>query len=437
MKLNFKSSEALMEISKKLMPGGVSSPVRSFSSVGGGAFVARSGDGAYLYDVDGNKFIDLVCSWGPLIHGHNHPAIQSAVDEVLKRGTSFGVTSEPEIALCEKIVQFVPSVEMLRLVNSGTEACMSSIRLARAVTGRDMIIKIEGHYHGHSDHFLVSAGSGLATLGTTSSKGVPKAQSQTTLVIPFNSVEAVERAFAEFGNQIAGVILEVVSGNMGVVKPNLEFLSRLREKCDEYESLLIFDEVMTGFRLSKSGAQGMYPVRPDLTCFGKVIGGGFPVAAYGGRQELMEWVAPLGPMYQAGTLSGNPVGSAAGLASLEIIEKNPDHFYQSLDSAGSEWKSRLEAHIAHHSYPVSVAQEGSMLSIFFRPECPKDFREAQDVDLARFRMFFWALLEEGVYYPPSAFESCFISAAHDEPIMERVAEASLRALDHSFSKVKS
>jgi glutamate-1-semialdehyde 2,1-aminomutase len=433
-KLNFTHSNRLNESARSVMPGGVSSPVRSFNSVGGSPFVARSGKGAFIQDVDGNEYIDLVGSWGPLIHGHSHPTILEAVREELSRGSSYGITCESEIKLCQKIVEAVPSVEMIRLVNSGTEACMSAIRLARAATGRELIVKFEGHYHGHADPFLVAAGSGLATLGTSSSDGVPEAQVKSTICLPFNSVESLELAFQKYGDRIAAVILEVVSGNMGVILPEMEFLQSLRKLCDQSKSLLIFDEVMTGFRLSLAGAQGIYPIKPDLSCFGKVIGAGFPVAAYGGRRDLMQLVAPLGPMYQAGTLSGNPVGTAAGLASLNLILENPNHFFQNLDSAGSEWKAYLEAHITHKSYPVCVEQTGSMLSLFFRPEIPKNFSEAKDAEIHRFKTFFWSLLEDGVYYPPSAFESCFLSSAHDGVVMEKVAEASVRALDRSFSK---
>ncbi|TVQ79182.1 MAG: glutamate-1-semialdehyde-2,1-aminomutase [Bradymonadales bacterium] len=430
--LNFERSKILNQRARKCMPGGVSSPVRSFSGVGGEAFVAARAEGPFLFDVDGNRYIDLVGSWGPMIHGHNPPEVVEAVRAAIDRGFSYGVTCETEIELCESIVESVPSCEMIRLVNSGTEACMSALRLARAVTDRDLILKFEGHYHGHADSFLINAGSGLATFGTASSAGIPETQTKSTLTIPFNSVEAVEKVFSDFGDRIAGVFLEVVTGNMGVVRPDLDFLSKLRESCDRYQSLLIFDEVMTGFRLSLAGAQGVYPIKPDLSCFGKVIGGGFPVGAYGGRRDLMEWVAPLGQMYQAGTLSGNPIGTAAGLASLNLIRKDPNLFYQKLDHAGSEWRSRLEAHISHRSYPVCVEQEGSMLSLFFCPEKPRNYREVQKTDLNRFKKFFWALLEKGVYYPPSAFESCFLSSALETSLMEQVMEASTEALDECF-----
>lgn len=426
-------SKQVFDRALKVMPGGVSSPVRSFVSVGGNPFVAARGEGAYLYDLDHNRFVDLVCSWGPLIHGHNHPDILEAIKQTLERGISFGVTSKPEVELCEKIVNTVPSVDLVRLVNSGTEACMSAVRLARGFTHRDLILKFDGNYHGHADSFLVAAGSGLATLGTSASAGVPEKSLKSTVVVPFNSEEALEKAFSEYGDQIAAAIIEPVAGNMGCVPPDFKFLHRLRDLCDENKSLLIFDEVMTGFRLSLTGAQGLYSIDPDLTCFGKVIGAGFPLAAYGGRRQVMEKVAPLGPVYQAGTLSGNPLGSAAGLASLELLTQNPKHFYNRLDSQASQWRDHLRAHIQHKDYPVSVQQVGSMLTIFFRSKPPTNFSEAKECDLERFKKFFWALLERGVYYPPSQFEACFLSSAHDEAVMTKVADASISALDHAFS----
>jgi len=436
MKLKMQKSEQLMNLSRSLMPGGVSSPVRSFQAVGGQAFVARQGKGPYLYDVDGNKFIDLVCSWGPLIHGHNHPRIVESIVDALKDGVSFGVTSEPEIKLCQRVIEMIPGLEMLRLVNSGTEACMSAIRLARAYTNRNLILKFEGNYHGHADSFLISAGSGLATLGVAGSAGISKDIVHSTLVSGFNDIESLEKLFSEHGERIAGVIVEPVAGNMGVVRPSMEFLSSLRNLTEKYEALLIFDEVMTGFRLSSSGAQGIYNIEPDLSCFGKVIGGGLPVGAYGGKTKLMSLVAPLGPMYQAGTLSGNPLAAAAGLASLELILDDKRNFYQLLDASGAHWKSYLEAHIKHKSYPVCVEQIGSMLTIFFCEKPPRNYDEAKVCNLDRFKSFFWALLERGVYYPPSQFESCFLSSAHTEEIMERVAEASVGALDAAFEVAK-
>ncbi len=433
MTLQTQRSEKLFAEAQKIIPGGVNSPVRSFRSVGGRPFVASHGKGPYIYDVDGNRYIDLVCSWGPLIHGHAHPRINAAIQKALEKGCSFGISSELEYKLCEKIVRAIPSVEMVRLVNSGTEACLSAIRLARAHTGRDLIVKFNGHYHGHADSFLVAAGSGVATLGMADSAGVTSKTSSMTIVAEFNSVESIQTIFRQYGDQIAGVILEVVAGNMGVVAPELEFLRELRRLCDVHKSVLIFDEVMTCFRLSRAGAQGIYFIEPDLTCLGKVIGAGLPVAAYGGKKSIMEKVAPLGPMYQAGTLSGNPLGAAAGIASLEIIEEDEACFYQGLDQAGSQWANHLQAHIDHKGYAASVAQVGSMLTVFFMSERPKNFSQAKACDTNRFKNFFWALMKRGVYYPPSQFEACFLSSQHFANIMEEVAEASVMAIDEAYS----
>ena len=431
--MNNEKSKVLFKEAQSVMPGGVSSPVRSFNSVGGNPFVAARGEGAYLYDVDHNKYADLVCSWGPLIHGHNHPKILEAIHSTLEKGTSFGITSQPEIELCKKIVESVASVDLVRLVNSGTEACMSAIRLARGFTEREIILKFDGNYHGHADSFLVAAGSGLATMGISASSGVPAKSLLSTVVVPYNNEEALELAFKKYGDQIAGVIIEPVSGNMGCVPPLFTFLHKLSDLCTENKSVLIFDEVMTGFRLGLGGAQEMYSIKPDLTCFGKVIGAGLPLAAYGGRKDIMEKVAPLGPVYQAGTLSGNPLASSAGLASLNLITENSKGFYNRLDSIASQWRDKLRAHIEHKNYAASVEQVGSMLTVFFRSEVPTDFEQAKECDLEKFKTFFWALLERGVYYPPSQFEACFLSSAHDEAVMEKVADASLAALDKAFS----
>jgi len=322
--------------------------------VGGDPFIAARGSGPFIYDIDGNEYVDLVCSWGALIHGHDHPKIRDRIELALKSGTSFGITCELEIQLGEAIQKAFPVCELVRLVNSGTEACMSALRLARGATGRDLILKFDGHYHGHGDSFLVGAGSGVSTLHRSESAGIPQQTVEKTLVIPFNNPEAVKSIFAEHGSRIAAVILEVVCGNMGTVAPNLDFLRELRNQTKKSGSILIFDEVMTGFRLSRQGAQGIYGIEPDLVCLGKIIGGGLPVGAYGGRKEIMEKVAPLGPVYQAGTLSGNPLGSAAGLASLELIEENEISLYNSLDHFASEWKSDLDSYIGSKSYLVSV-----------------------------------------------------------------------------------
>lgn len=431
--MNHVRSEALLAHARRIIPGGVNSPVRSFKHVGGHAFVAREADGAFITDVDGNRYIDLVCSWGALIHGHNHPRIREAINEALKKGTSYGITCEKEIELCETLTKHVSGLEMVRLVNSGTEATMSAARLARGVTGKDIMIKFDGCYHGHGDSFLVGAGSGVANLPVSESAGVTQNILEDTVVLPFNDVKALELAFQKLEGRIAGAILEVVCGNMGVIAPEHDFLTKLRELTQEHKAVLIFDEVMTGFRLSLSGAQGIYGVQPDLITLGKIIGGGLPVGAYGGRADLMEKVAPLGPVYQAGTLSGNPLSCAAGLASLQLILENQKFIYQSLDAYATEARSRLSAHIKHKGYPVSVAQVGSMLTIFFRSELPKNYTEAKNIDQDKFKKFFWALMKRGVYYPPSAFEACFLSTAHDQEIMDKVIEASKAALDEAFN----
>jgi len=425
--ISLKSSNEFMERAMKILPGGVNSPVRSFRSVGGRPFVALKGEGAHIFDIDGNSYIDLVGSWGPLILGHREPRVLKAIEEALQNGLSFGITSEPEVLLAEKISSAVPSMEMLRLVSSGTEACMSVIRLARGYTKRRLILKFDGHYHGHADSFLISAGSGVATLGLEDLKN----QNLETIVLPFNNVEALQECFETYGDHLAGVILEVVTGNMGVVLPEPEFLKELRRLCSASGTLLIFDEVMTGFRLSWQGAQGIYAITPDLSCFGKIIGGGMPVGAYGGKREIMSHIAPLGSVYQAGTLSGNPVACSAGLRTLEVIEEGGATFYQKLDSMTAQWASELKAHIQHRSLPVSVVQIGSMLSVFFREQAPRNFQEAKDSDIERFNKFFWALMNRGVYFPPSAFESCFVSIAHEE-VLEPLMEASLKALDEVF-----
>ena len=429
----FKESEKFFEKARTIFPGGVNSPVRSFRSVGGKPFAVQKGDGPYIWDLDGNRYIDLVGSWGALIHGHNHPEIRDAVVRATNLGLSYGVTCMQEVALGEVVLRLQNECEMLRLVSSGTEACMSAIRVARGYTKRDIIVKFDGHYHGHGDPFLVAAGSGLATFGLSDSAGVSEATAQQTVVLPFNDREALKNLFAREGSRIAGVILEVVTGNMGVILPDPQFLADLRSLTKQNGALLIFDEVMTGFRLSAKGAQGIYPLDVDLFCFGKIIGGGMPVGAYGGKKKFMEMVAPLGSVYQAGTLSGNPISCAAGLASLQIIEREGSAFYQRLEAKASQWKSLIEAHVHRHDYPIAVAQVGSMLSIFFRRGRPQNYSEVKLSDTARFKTFFWKLLELGVYYPPSAFEASFLSAAHSDSVMEEVAASTLVALDAAFA----
>lgn len=428
-----KRSEEIFEKARGILPGGVNSPVRSFRSVGGHPIIVSKGSGAKIVDSDGNEYIDLVCSWGALLHGHNHPRIREAILRAVEGGTSFGTTCEAEVLLGEKIKKALPYVDLVRLVNSGTEACMSAIRLARGLTGRDLILKFDGHYHGHGDSFLVGAGSGVAALHQSESAGLPQAIVENTLVVPFNNLEIVQEVFKKFDKKIAGVILEVVCGNMGTVAPDPEFLLGLRRLTEESQTVLIFDEVMTGFRQSRSGAGGLYQIDPDLICLGKIIGGGLPIGAYGGKKKFMEQIAPLGPVYQAGTMSGNPVSAAAGIASLEIIEESDPLIYQKLDHAASEWRTGLEAHIKMRGYPVSISQMGSMFTVFFRPERPRNYAEARTADLERFKKFFWSLLKQGVYYPPSQFEACFLSSAHDGAIIEKLVGASQKALDEAYA----
>ena len=408
-------SQELFDRARLSIPGGVNSPVRAWRGVGGTPrFIAR-GQGAHLFDVDDNEYIDYIGSWGPLLIGHRHPEILDAIQEALTRGTSFGAPTELEVELAETIRAMVPSMQMVRLVNSGTEATMSALRVARGFTGRDITIKFEGCYHGHVDSLLVKAGSGVATLGLPDSPGVPKGFSDTTITVPFNNVEAVEEAFRAHGDKIAGIIVEPVCGNMGCIPPNAGFLEALRRICDQYQSLLIFDEVMTGFRVSPGGAQQLYNIRPDLTTLGKVIGGGLPIAAYGGRADIMMFVAPSGPIYQAGTLSGNPLAVAAGLAMLRHIQNNPG-IYDQLNRNTS-----LLAACAPEN--VTVNRIGSMMTWFFTDQDVTDYDSAKTSNTAQFGKFFHAMLERGIYLPPSQYEALFVSVAHTDADIERTVDA--------------
>jgi glutamate-1-semialdehyde 2,1-aminomutase len=399
-------SEELFRRAQETIPGGVNSPVRAFRSVGGNPpFIAR-GEGSHIFDVDGNEYIDYVGSWGPLLLGHRHPDIVAALEGALAIGTSFGAPTEQEVELAEAIRDAVPSIEMVRLVNSGTEATMSAIRVARGFTGRDLTVKFEGCYHGHVDSLLVKAGSGVATLGIPDTQGVPKAFCDTTIALPYNDAEAVEQAFRAHGNRIAAVIVEPVAGNMGCVPPLPGYLEALRDITARFGALLVLDEVMTGFRVAFGGAQQRYGIRPDLTTLGKVIGGGLPVGAYGGRKDIMSKVAPVGPVYQAGTLSGNPLAVAAGLAMLRYLKRHPE-VYDQLEARTAELCAAAPA-------GVTVNRVGSMFTWFFTDQPVTDYESAKRSDTARFARFFRGMLERGIYLAPSQFEAAFVSAAHSE-----------------------
>jgi glutamate-1-semialdehyde 2,1-aminomutase len=412
-------SEALFRRAQQIIPGGVNSPVRAFQSVGGNPpFIAR-GEGSHIFDADGNEYIDYVGSWGPLLLGHRHPAILDAIEKALAIGTSFGAPTEQEVDLAAAICDAVPSIEMVRLVNSGTEATMSAIRVARGFTGRDLIVKFEGCYHGHVDSLLVKAGSGLATLGIADTQGVPKAFCDTTIALPYNCPDAVEEAFRTHGDGIAAVIVEPVVGNMGCVPPLPGFLEALRAITARHDALLIFDEVMTGFRVAFGGAQQRFAIRPDLTTLGKVIGGGLPVGAYGGRRDIMNKVAPVGPVYQAGTLSGNPLAVAAGLAMLRHLKAHPE-VYDQLESRAAELCADPPA-------GITVNRVGSMFTFFFTGGPVTDYESAKRSDTVRFGRFFRAMLERGIYLAPSQFEAAFVSAAHSEEDIRRTKAAAQEA----------
>lgn len=417
--MNQTRSKKAWEVAQQHLPGGVNSPVRAFGSVGGTPpFVAR-GEGSKIEDIDGNAYIDYVCSWGPLILGHAHPEVIRAVQEAASQGTSFGAPTENESLLAEKIIAAVPSIERVRLVNSGTEATMTAIRLARGFTGRDKIVKIEGCYHGHVGHLLVKAGSGATTLGIPDSAGVPADFTRHTLSVPFNDVDAVKKVFREFAEEIACVILEPIPGNMGVVLPEDGYLQELRLLTQEHGTVLIFDEVISGFRVAYGGAQELFGVTPDLTCLGKVIGGGLPVGAYGGKREIMEHIAPLGPVYQAGTLSGNPLAVSAGLATLDQLAK--PGVYDQLESLANKLADGLEGALAE--VPTYHTRVGSMLCTFFTDSAVHDYQTAKQSDTARYAQYFHHMLERGVWLAPSQFETMFVSLAHSEEDIERTIAA--------------
>jgi glutamate-1-semialdehyde 2,1-aminomutase len=423
---SFAKSEGLFKAAQEVIPGGVNSPVRAWQAVGLGPRMLVKGEGARVQDADGNSYLDFVGSWGPLILGHAHPQVVAAVQEAAARGTSFGAPTPAEVELAQLLVAAVPSLEMVRLVNSGTEACMSVLRLARGATGRGRVIKFDGCYHGHADAFLVAAGSGVLTQAIPGSPGVPPEIAGLTLSLPYNDLEAVRRAAAQYRGEIAAVIVEPVAGNMGVVPPGEGFLKGLRALCDQEGILLIFDEVITGFRVAWGGAQARYGVMPDLTCLGKIMGGGLPVGAYGGRRALMSQMAPSGPIYQAGTLSGNPVAVAAGLATLKALRQPGG--YETLEERGAWLARELQAAAARRGVPLTVNRVGSMLTLFFTDSPVTNLAQAQKSDLNRFRRFFQGMLAAGIYLPPSQFEALFISLAHRPEDLEAAGRAADGAL---------
>ncbi len=427
-----KLSSSYFEKAKTLIPGGVNSPVRAFKSVGGTPIFMQSAKGAYLTDVDGKSYIDLIGSWGPMLFGQAHPVIENAVREALQNGFSFGAPTYKEVLIAEKICSMVPSIEKVRLVNSGTEATMAAIRLARAFTKRDKIIKFEGCYHGHGDSFLIAAGSGVATLGTPDSPGVTVSTAKDTLTAEYNNLESLEKLFEANQNQVAAVIIEPVVGNMGLVIPQEGYLQGVRNLCTSHGAVLIFDEVMTGFRLSPSGYQGICQIQPDLTTLGKIIGGGLPVGAYGGRSEIMDMIAPAGPVYQAGTLSGNPLATTAGLAMLTHITENQE-VYTRLATTGERLKMGIRKQLDALGLNYTINQIGSMFTLFFTEKAVKNFLDAKTSDTSLYGQYFHGMLEKGIYLPPSQFESWFISDAIQEEELTKILQASEETLQQMFA----
>ncbi|WP_164668467.1 glutamate-1-semialdehyde 2,1-aminomutase [Virgibacillus doumboii] len=426
---NFNKSEDAYKEAVDLMPGGVNSPVRAFKSVGMSPIFMESGKGSKITDIDGNEYIDYVLSWGPLILGHADDRVVSSLQEAAAKGTSFGAPTLLENKLTQMVVDRVPSIEMVRMVNSGTEATMSALRLARGYTGRDKILKFEGNYHGHGDSLLIKAGSGVATLGLPDSPGVPESIAQNTITVPYNDVESVRYAFENYGNDIAAVIVEPVSGNMGVVPPQEDFLHELRQLTNDYASVLIFDEVMTGFRVGYNCAQGYFGVTPDLTCLGKVIGGGLPVGAYGGKREIMERVAPTGSIYQAGTLSGNPLAMTAGYETLNALDESS---YEDINAKVDKLVEGYKQAAIDFDIPLQINRAGSMVGFFFTNEPVINYETAQNANVDYFAQYYRAMIEEGVFLPPSQFEGVFMSTAHTDEDIEKT----IQAVRTAFSKIE-
>jgi glutamate-1-semialdehyde 2,1-aminomutase len=422
-------SKALFDKAKKFIPGGVNSPVRAFRAVGGNPLFMKKAKGAYLFDEDGNQYIDLINSWGPMILGHAHPLIEEAIKEALASSPSFGAPTAREVEMAELITSMMPNIEKVRMVNSGTEATMSAIRVARGFTGRDKIIKMEGCYHGHGDSFLIAAGSGALTFGHPDSPGVTKGTAQDTLIAPFNNLEVVKTLIANNPGQIAALILEPVVGNMGCVIPAKGYLEGLRELCTKNGIILIFDEVMTGFRLAQGGAQELYNIKPDMSTMGKIIGGGLPVGAYGGRKEIMDSVSPAGPIYQAGTLSGNPMAMAAGIAMLEYLQSNPDT-YSHINKMTSLIVEGMREENKKAGFNFTINHVGSMFTLFFTEKPVNDYEGAKTSDTAMFARYFQSMLNQGIYLAPSQYEAMFISNAVDDSVVEKILTAHKIALNH-------
>jgi len=420
-------SKSLFERARQVIPGGVNSPVRAFRAVGGNPLFINRAKGAYLYDEDGNKFVDLINSWGPMILGHAHAVVEDAVKKALENSSSFGAPTQREVEMAELICSLMPSIEQVRMVNSGTEATMAAIRVARGYTGRDKIIKMEGCYHGHADSFLIAAGSGAMTFGVPDSPGVTKGVANDTLTAPFNNLLAVEKLLNENKNQVAALILEPVVGNMGCVLPQPGYLQGLRKLCDQHQVVLIFDEVMTGFRLSLGGAQELFGVKPDMTTLGKIVGGGLPVGAYGGKKEIMSCVSPIGPVYQAGTLSGNPLAMAAGMALLNFL-KNHQEVYTQINTTGNKIAEGLRQQVKETGINASVNQLGSMFTLFFTDAEVRDYESAKESDTIRFGKYFQNMLQQGIYLAPSQFEAMFISTAITDDVIDAILSASSKSL---------